>query len=172
MKNTFLILFVLLSGSVLFFLGNSKSLPIPSDLITTMAIPTTVENEDLLSKIQSYALANDIKPIDATVDKIWKAIPGYNGLVIDSKASYQSMLAGNDFDVKKLVYKEVSPQVHLENLPPSPIYKGNPEKPMVALLINVAWGDEYIPDILATLNDSNVKATFFFDGSWVKRTLI
>ncbi|MEK5068958.1 polysaccharide deacetylase family protein [Sporosarcina sp. FSL K6-1508] len=169
MKNTFLILFVLLSGSVLFFLGNSKSLPIPSDLITTMAIPTTVENEDLLSKIQSYALANDIKPIDATVDKIWKAIPGYNGLVIDSKASYQSMLAGNDFDVKKLVYKEVSPQVHLENLPPSPIYKGNPEKPMVALLINVAWGDEYIPDILATLNDSNVKATFFFDGSWVKK---
>lgn len=169
MKNTFLILFVLLSGSVLFFLGNSKSLPTPSDLITTMANPTTIENEDLLSKIQSYALTNDIKPIDATVDRVWKAIPGYNGLVVDSKASYQRMLAGNDFDVKQLVYKEVSPQVHLEDLPPSPIYKGNPEKPMVALLINVAWGDEYIPDILAALNDSNVKATFFFDGSWVKK---
>ena len=39
---------------------------------------------------------------------------------------------------------------------------------MVALLINVAWGNEYIPGILKTLKNSQVKATFFFDGSWVK----
>ena len=40
---------------------------------------------------------------------------------------------------------------------------------MVALLINVAWGNEYIPKILTILNESKVKATFFFDGSWVKK---
>jgi len=40
---------------------------------------------------------------------------------------------------------------------------------MVALLINVAWGNEYIPGILEALNDSKVKATFFFDGSWVNK---
>src|SRR5690606_39195767 len=43
------------------------------------------------------------------------------------------------------------------------------EKPMVSLLINVAWGNEYIPPILQTLNDHDVKATFFFDGSWTKK---
>ena len=55
------------------------------------------------------------------------------------------------------------------DLDPQPIYRGNPEKPMVALLINVAWGNEYIPKILKTLNDHEAKATFFLDGSWGKK---
>ena len=54
-------------------------------------------------------------------------------------------------------------------MPPEPIYRGNPEKPMIALLINVAWGNEYIPEILKILNQHQTKATFFFDGSWVKK---
>ena len=40
---------------------------------------------------------------------------------------------------------------------------------MVAFLINVAWGNEYIPEILKVLNEQQIKATFFFDGSWVKK---
>ena len=40
---------------------------------------------------------------------------------------------------------------------------------MVTFLINVAWGNEYIPNILQTLKKHQVKATFFFDGSWVKK---
>ena len=40
---------------------------------------------------------------------------------------------------------------------------------MVAFLINVAWGNEYIPEILKVLNEHQTKATFFFDGSWVKK---
>ncbi|MBO1912238.1 polysaccharide deacetylase family protein, partial [Microvirga sp. 3-52] len=39
----------------------------------------------------------------------------------------------------------------------------------VTLLINVAWGNEFIPQILKTLDEHKVKATFFFDGSWVKK---
>lgn len=166
---------VLLIGSVMLILGNlngsftTKPIPISADSITTLAPQKNVENEDLHRKIQTFAEEHDIKPIDATVDRVWKAIPGYNGLLVDIEASYRKMLAGNDFKTNQLVYKEVSPKVHLEDLPPSPIYKGNPEKPMVALSINVAWGNEYIPDILEVLNDSKVKATFFFDGSWVKK---
>lgn len=139
------------------------------DDATTITTSTHVENETLHKKIQSYANKHKIKPIDATVDRVWKAIPGYNGLAVDIEASYQKMRTGYGFDVDHLVYKEVSPQVHLSDLPPSPIYKGNPEKPMVALLINVAWGNEFIPQILKTLNKCQVKATFFFDGSWVKK---
>ena len=79
------------------------------------------------------------------------------------------MWTSNEFDEKKVVFKETSPEIHLKDLPPAPIYRGNPEKPMVTLLINVAWGNEFIPQMLKTLNEHEVKATFFFDGSWVQK---
>jgi probable sporulation protein (polysaccharide deacetylase family) len=39
---------------------------------------------------------------------------------------------------------------------------------MVSFIINVAWGNEYIPDMLETLNKYHVKATFFIEGRWAK----
>ena len=127
-----------------------------------------VQNEALYQKIESVSEQYVIKPIDAKVDSVWKAIPGYNGLRVDVKKSYEKMKKDGGFDETKLVFEEVPPAVHLEDLEPQPIFRGNPEKPMVSLLINVAWGNEFIPPILKILDDHQVKATFFFDGSWVK----
>ncbi len=79
------------------------------------------------------------------------------------------MKANGEFDKNKIVYKEIPPNIHLEDLESEPIYRGNPQKPMVAFLINVAWGNEYIPGILKALDEHQTKATFFFDGSWVKK---
>jgi peptidoglycan-N-acetylglucosamine deacetylase len=128
-----------------------------------------MKQDKLYEKIQMYRDEHKVEPIDATVDKIWKAIPGYNGLDVNIKASYKKMKKDDKFDVTKIVVKEISPNVHLGDLPANPIYRGNPNKPMVALLINVAWGNEYISPILNVLKNSKVKATFFFDGSWVKK---
>ena len=124
--------------------------------------------DDLIKKISAYNDQHEIEPIDAKIDRVWKAIPGYNGLKVDIEASYKNMKPSTDIDTNKIIFNETPPKIHLNDLEPSPIYRGNPEKPMVALLINVAWGNEYIPGILKTLKDSQVKATFFFDGSWVK----
>lgn len=63
----------------------------------------------------------------------------------------------------------MKPEVHLNDLPPSPIYRGHPEKPMVSFIINVAWGNEYLSDILATLKKDQVSASFFLEGNWVKK---
>ena len=131
-------------------------------------LKNAVEDDELYQKIKLYSEQYEIKPIDAKVDSIWKAIPGYNGLRFDVEASFKKMKKAGKFDKTKLVVEEVPPAVHLENLEPQPIYKGNPEKPMVSLLINVAWGNEFIQPILKILDDHKVKATFFFDGSWVK----
>ncbi|TCP30285.1 putative sporulation protein (polysaccharide deacetylase family) [Scopulibacillus darangshiensis] len=125
-------------------------------------------HNDLYKKIKVFSAKHDIKPIDAKIDKIWKAIPGYNGLSVDIKASYKKMKQ-DGFDTEKIVYSEVPPNIHLNDLRPAPIYRGNPEKPMVSLLINVAWGNEYIPQILKMLNKYHIKATFFLDGSWTKK---
>ncbi|MFC0558557.1 polysaccharide deacetylase family protein [Halalkalibacter alkalisediminis] len=120
--------------------------------------------EEIVARSESY-----LQPArDARIDKVWKAIPGYNGLEVDVEASYDKMKKLNVFDEKRLVFKETSPNVHLDDLAPSPIYKGNEHKPVVTFLVNVAWGNEYLPDILKTLKKHELHTTFFLDGSWVK----
>lgn len=106
---------------------------------------------------------------DAKIDPIWKAIPGYNGLKVDIEASYKRMRESGEFDEDKLIFKQIEPSVHLKELPPAPIYKGHPDKPMVSFIINVAWGNEYLSDMLATLKKHHVSATFFLEGRWVQK---
>lgn len=157
---------LLLVGAFILTLG---SFSIPGiAMFQDSTMKNDVRNEALYQKIKSHNEQHEIKPIDAKVDRVWKAMPGYNGLRVDIQASYEKMKAAGKFDETKLVFEEVPPAIHLDDLEPQPIFRGNPEKPMVALLINVAWGNEYIPPILKILNDHQVKATFFFDGSWTK----
>ncbi|MNI53037.1 Peptidoglycan-N-acetylglucosamine deacetylase [compost metagenome] len=40
---------------------------------------------------------------------------------------------------------------------------------MVSLMINVAWGNQYIEPMLDILDEQKVKATFFLDGSWLSK---
>ncbi|UOY94463.1 polysaccharide deacetylase family protein [Ectobacillus sp. JY-23] len=124
--------------------------------------------EGLYEEIKSKANQYEKAPQNAVVDKIWKAMPGYNGLEVDIEASYQNMKKQQRFDPKRLVYKEIAPSVHLRDLPPAPIYRGHPDKKMIALTINVAWGNEYLPVMLEILKKHNVCATFFLEGRWVK----
>ncbi|WP_144509801.1 polysaccharide deacetylase family protein [Bacillus sp. FJAT-22090] len=149
----------------LFIIVSMVFITLGSFVIITFAKPN---KDDLYKKIETYSEQHTVEPVDAKVDKVWKAIPGYNGLTVNIKASYKKMKKDNIFDISKIVYKEIPPKIHLDDLEPQPIYRGNPHKTMVTLLINVAWGNEYIPPILKTLENQEVKATFFFDGSWVK----
>ncbi|WP_308639291.1 polysaccharide deacetylase family protein [Paenibacillus silvisoli] len=126
-------------------------------------------NTKLMDTIQVEAAKRRIAPVDARVDRVWKAIPGYNGLEVDVEKTYRLMENAPENEPIRFVYKEVEPKVTLDSLGRYPIYKGNPNKPMVALMINVAWGNEFIPSMLSTLRKENVKATFFFDGSWLKK---
>lgn len=126
------------------------------------------KKDPLYDEIQSKASQYEIPFIDAKVDRVWKAIPGYNGLKVDIDASFKKMKEDGAFNEDKLVFEQVSPDIHLHDLPPTPIYKGNPEKPMVSFIINVAWGNEYLSPILATLKKNKIHASFFLEGRWVK----
>ena len=96
-------------------------------------------------------LKKRISPVNARIDRVWKAIPGYNGLEVDVDTTYQLMKKAPEHTPIRYVYKEIEPAVSLEQLGNQPIYRGNPNKPMVSLMINVAWGNEYIKPILNTL---------------------
>lgn len=52
---------------------------------------------------------------------------------------------------------------------PQPISRGNTNNPKIAFACNVFWGEEFLPDMLNTLDQENSKITFFIGGSWAKR---
>ncbi|WP_080839828.1 polysaccharide deacetylase family protein [Cohnella massiliensis] len=131
---------------------------------------------DLAEWIKAEAPKLAIPPVDAKIDRVWKAIPGYNGREVDidatlARAKELGLGPGGEPGRFPWVFRELEPAVQLDQLEPAPVYRGNPNKPMVGLMINVAWGDEYLPSMLKTLADEKAKATFFFDGTWLSKNL-
>ena len=47
-------------------------------------------------------------------------------------------------------------------------YSGDITKNNVSLMINVYWGTEFLPSMLNTLQEKQVKATFFVGGIWAE----
>ena len=99
-----------------------------------------IENEQLRQDIETRSEEYKEDPVDAYIDRIWKKTPGRNGLRVNIDKSYDKMKKMGVFDESLIVYDQVAPQVTLSDLPASPIYRGHPEKEMVALMINVSWG--------------------------------
>lgn len=118
-------------------------------------------------KILRQANNHKIRAIEPRVDPVWHLIPGYNGLEVDIKKTIKA----SSINKRKIIWitKEIKPLISLNNYLEEPIYKGNSQKRMVALLINVAWGESHLPQILKTLRSNDVKATFFLDGQWLEK---
>lgn len=167
MKKAVMFMLICLAGWI------AVNNPIVNPYVDTMkesAITVSKQHSDpLYESIVKNAPTYEVPPSNAKIDPVWKAIPGYNGLKVDISASYKKMKSKNQFDEKKLVFTQTSPKVHLKDLPPSPIYKGHPDKPMVSFIINVAWGNEFLSDMLATLKRHHVTTSFFLEGNWVKK---
>ncbi|MEJ8546435.1 polysaccharide deacetylase family protein [Brevibacillus borstelensis] len=126
-------------------------------------------DEELRRKIDEWKQGKEEAPIDARIDRVWRAIPGYNGLAVNVEASLEKLKSSGTIGPEALVFEEIPPAITLEKLGAHPIYRGNPQKPAISFMINVAWGNEYLDAILDTLDKHHVKTTFFLDGSWVKR---
>ncbi|MBO8158314.1 MAG: polysaccharide deacetylase family protein [Thermosyntropha sp.] len=50
-----------------------------------------------------------------------------------------------------------------------PIYQGNTGKKVVAITVNVDWGEEFVPQMLEIFDKKGVKVTFFVTGKWAKK---
>src|SRR5699024_838336 len=140
-----------------------KNIFIHADNNVVSIMASKKENE-LFNQITASAKQFNEEPEDAYIDSVWKKTPGRNGKMVNVEKSYENMKKSSEFDASLLVFDEIEPEVSLKDLPASPIYRGHPEKEMVALMINVSWGTEYIPGILKTLKKENVRATFFLEG--------
>ncbi len=129
----------------------------------------TDEEQKIYEQVKKEAPKHYIKPIDARVDRVWGAIPGLNGREVDVEKTVERTLKQKNKDKIAWVYREIPPQISLEDLGMEPIYRGNEQKRAAAIMVNVAWGTEHLPAMLKILAQENVKATFFLDGSWLAK---
>lgn len=127
-----------------------------------------VTKDSLYNEIAEKSTQYYEAPENAYIDRVWKKTPGRNGIQVNIEASYKKMKKNKRFDESLLVLEQIPPEISLEDLEPSPIFRGHPKKNVVAFMINVSWGEEYIPEILNILNEQKVKATFFIEGKWAK----
>jgi len=109
-------------------------------------------------------------PVDACLDEARKAIiPELNGLEVDQEATIDLVLNAPAGAKLEPVYCEIKPALRWEHYPSLPAYQGNPRKHALALMINVAWGEEYLPRLLQVLQKNRSRATFFLTGLWAEK---
>lgn len=89
-----------------------------------MSYALNQREDDLRTQITRRAEALNAQPVNAVVDRVWKAIPGYNGLEVDVEATYRSALLRGPEASLKLMYRQLKPKVSLDDLGAQPIYRG------------------------------------------------
>ncbi|NLA26226.1 MAG: polysaccharide deacetylase family protein [Firmicutes bacterium] len=98
-----------------------------------------------------------------------RIIPELNGLEIDQEATVDLLMKAPAGETITPIYREVLPPLRWEHYPAVPAEQGNPRKPCISLMINVAWGEEELPEMLRVLKEEKACATFFITGRWAEK---
>lgn len=123
-------------------------------------------NVELQAKINQEAPKHERAPVNARNDRVWKLIPGLDGIAVDKEKTLEKTKKMHSNKIQ-WVYKSIKPSVDIKDLGPGPIYRGNEQQKAVALMVNVAWGTEYLPQMLKIFQQEKIKVTFFLDGTWL-----
>ncbi len=123
--------------------------------------------KEITGLVRLWASKINRAPINASYfPETGEIIPAQSGrTVLVAETVNQVCLAPPGSDLKLLI-SELQPKISEEYF--KPVYHGNPESSRVALAINVAWGEEYLPEMLKILAEEKTKVTFFLVGTWVK----
>jgi probable sporulation protein (polysaccharide deacetylase family) len=138
-----------------------------SSIQNQFTIPVFLTDDiQLQANINQEAPKHEVSPVNARNDRVWKLIPGLDGIAVDKAKTLEKTKKAKSNEIK-WVYKTIKPSVDIKDLGDGPIYRGNEQQKAVALMVNVAWGTEYLPQMLNIFQQENIKVTFFLDGTWL-----
>ncbi len=89
------------------------------------------------------------------------------GVSLDVDATVDAVMAASRGAAVEPSLRAVPPSITATML--RPVYGVNTSKQLVSLVFNVAWGEEFLPDVLAALRDAGARCTFFITGTWAKQ---
>ena len=112
-----------------------------------------------------------LEPVDAKADTTWSAgvIPDLLGYRLNVERTVEKIMAAEAGEHLTPELDTVLALLTIEDFPGLPVYRGNPEKEQVAFMVNVAWGEEHIPEMLAVFLREGVRVTFFPVGRWAEK---
>ena len=102
---------------------------------TNMVSNIYIDKSSLMLQINRQKAILETKSVNAIITDNY-IIPGLNGLIIDSKSSYNAMKEHNTFDVNLIVLKEIIPKNSYNDHLDLIINKGNYLKKGVSIIIN------------------------------------
>lgn len=124
---------------------------------------------ELVAYLEPLAKSLAMPPVPIVIDNVTKGvIPGLCGRNLDIASTVAEALAALPGAAVQARFTPIYPE-SLWEYSDYPIYQGNPQKQEMALVINVAWGNEHLPQMLATLEREQVHASFFLVGRWANK---
>lgn len=126
--------------------------------------------KEVTALVTEYSGVIDTDPIDAFIDPgTGGVIPELNGNKLDILSTSEKIMEAFQGETVFPVVNKILPGKSMKDFPEAPIYQGNPHKKQVCFLVNVAWGNEYIHDLMEAMEENNARSTFFFMGKWVEQ---
>lgn len=154
--------------SIKSWLENGRPQRVPAGVHLVETPVGGMKEAELRAVVHQLARRIDQAPVNARWDersgRLW---PDQPGLAVDIDATMSACLKarkGSRVDpvlttlpasIRATLFEEVS--------------RGDPNRAVVALMFNVAWGEEYLDRILDQLEQNGARSTFFFDGAWVEK---
>lgn len=106
-------------------------------------------------------------PVDAVYDQERQVVvPELWGYRVDIEKTLERILTASSGQAIFPTLEAIHPDISVADYPAAFIEQGNLGKNEVALMINVAWGSEYLPSMLEVLASENARGTFFVVGKW------
>lgn len=124
--------------------------------------------EDRLSELV-LVLATEVyrAPLSPKVDpRTGGVVPGLAGREVDVAATLALCLAAHPNQAVSFAWRLLLPE---PPAPDRPIFHGNEAKRQIAFVVNVAWGNEELLEILDLFSQYNLTKTFFIVGRWADK---
>ena len=136
---------------------------------TNKEIENLKNKDTLMQEIKNNKEKYIYKSKNAIVNKD-TIIPGEKGIDIDYNKSYYEMKKYGTYNEALTVMKEVTPDISIDNNYDKYIVRGNKNKKEVGLIFKL--NNETNPNkIIDILENKNVYATFFVDGTYLEKNI-
>ncbi|MDQ7793079.1 MAG: polysaccharide deacetylase family protein [bacterium] len=121
--------------------------------------------EDLAAEVR-------IEPEPARIDPATRGlIPERNGRELDVERTLALVQEAPRGTRVAPQFRSVPPAVTSTDFPEHPVYAGNPNRRAMALVINIAWGEDELPLLAEVLARHGARATFCPVGVWLEGSL-
>lgn len=137
-------------------------------LYTEKIIDISIEQDEIMIKLQEQSTIKNIQPINAVIENN-TIIPGNVGKYIDIEESYKKMKKIGIFKESLIIYKDIYPEVSIYNNYNKYIINGNIKNKSIALIYII--NPNTLDDILNIIQNKNIKINFFIDSNYLNNNI-